>query len=249
MGRGLSTQQRAILALARAFNAATRDGVPAPQEFTYHVRPGDTFPVQPDRIAVAEVAWAPVVPDYHDNFGLWVLHGFRPSFQDTEEAWWNLEWKASTVCRSRKVSMARAVDGLLERGMLCHAMYPGFVSDSCTTDGVVNGYGRWEGAMRMLDRASVEEMASEPLRKFWTREYDSWPSYWLTVAGHDVVAGDTVSYDAAMLVAAHAASRKVGRRGVGRHAWWKEATPEAADRREAELGLLAANLRAAIATS
>ena len=229
MGRGLSQQQRAILALARAFNAATRDGVPAMQGFTYHVLPGDTFPVQPDRVAVAELAWAPVVPDYHDNFGLWVLHGFR----STSGEWWHADhWLTHTTCRKRRTSMARAVTGLLERGMLCHAMNPWFVLHYMAMDKVVAGYGAGTttqfGCVE-FDHKNMALDSEHPLRTFWYHGWESWPAYWLTPAGHDVAATVVCEFDAAGLVEAFHKSRDVYRSGVGRHGWWDHATPEAAE--------------------
>jgi len=244
MGRGLSQQQRAILALARAFNSANRGGPPAMQEFTYHVQPGDVFPCKPDRIAIAEVAWAVELPDYHDNFGLWVLHGFR----SVSGTWWHADhWRTSTTCRKHRTSMARAVDGLLERGMLCHAMPPWFALIYMATDHVLAGYGAgkpdsfgmgtWD-----LDPANMVLDKEHPLRAFWYHGHDSWPAYWLTPAGHDVAATVVCEFDAAGLVEAYHAARDVWRSGVGRHGWWDHATPEAAEaaaqRRAAMIGRL-----------
>jgi hypothetical protein len=242
MGRGLSQQQRHILALARAFNAANRGGVPAVQDFTYHVQPGDVFPCQPDRIAVADVAWAVELPDYHDSFGLWVLHGFR----SVSGAWWHADhWRTSTTCRKHRTSMARAVDGLLERGMLCHAMSPWFALIYMATDHVLAGYGAGKPAMMgtwELDPANMVLDREHPLRAFWYHGSGSWPAYWLTPAGHDVAATVVCEFDADGLVDAYHAARDVWRGGVGRHGWWDYATPEAAEaaaqRRAAMIGRL-----------
>jgi len=226
MGRGLSQQQRHILALARAFNAANRGGVPALQDFTYHVQPGDVFPRQPARMAAAPLAWAAELPDYHDAFGLWVLHGFRSTWGVYEK-----KWDPRTTCRKRRVSMARAVDGLVERGMLCHAMHPWFAVWHCAANGVLHGWGSQENTTDVwseFDHTTMLELG-HPLRRFWHHRIDAWPAYWLTPAGHDVAATVVCEFDADGLVDAYHAARDVWRLCEGRHGWWTHATPEAAE--------------------
>jgi len=223
MGRGLSQQQRAILALARAFNATQRGGTPAVQRFDYHAMPGDVFPRQPNRIAAAELGWAVELPDYHDSFGLWVLCGFRSVRGD-----WYEHWKPGTFCRKRRTSMARAVDGLLDRGMLCHAMSPCFALSHFATDGVVSG---WGTAKNISDPfcgfAYPLALPNEhPLRVFWYHGSDSWPAYWLTEAGHNVADTVVCEFDADGLIDAYHASREVYRSNVGRRGWWMPATTQ-----------------------
>lgn len=243
MGRGISKQQREILSLAKAFNAARHGGSPAAQVFDHHVRSGELFRRQPDRLAVVELAWAPELPDYHDGFGLWVLCGFRSRW-----GVYGKHWDASTVSRKRRVSFNRAVDGLVERGLLCHAMHPEFVLSHCCSDGVVGGYGVAENAADLwggFEWRTVRDTAPERLREFWKAGSDSVPAYWLTQAGHDAAGELWKRHDAVEIVDAHAESRKPFRHGGRRIGWWEYASDEAAEAANKRLAVMARTLRVA----
>lgn len=244
MGRGISKQQREILSLAKAFNATRHGGSPTMQAFDQRARPGEPFPRRPDRLAVAELAWAPQLPDYHDGFGLWVLCGFRSRWGVYENS-----WDPATVSRKRRVSFARAVDGLVERGLLVEAMQPGFVLSHFCGDGVVSGYGKAEhagDAWRGFEWKTVRDTAPESLREFWKHGGDSVPAYWLTQAGHDAAGELWTNYKAEEIVEAHAESRKPFRYGGRGRAWWDYASPDAAEAASKRLAATAKALRAAI---
>lgn len=211
MGRGLSEQQRAILALARAFNATQNGGVPDVVAFDFHIPPGGQL-AGGSKTAVAELAWAPRLPDYTQPFGLAVLDGFKRHPCNV------CQWNPATVCRKRQMSMARAVVGLLDRGMLCHAMDPSFVmANVLPKDTVLRG---WGGKYPCGGDA-----APEPLRRFWV-ERDR-PAYWLTAAGHDAAGPMWECHDAAAIVATHMDVCRVWRRGGRWHEWTRYTTPEA----------------------
>jgi hypothetical protein len=190
------------------------------QAFTYHTRPGETFPRQPERRAVAELAWAVALPDYHENFGLVILCGFQTRFGNR----WGKQWNRSTVNRSRRLSMARAVDSLLARGLLCHAVPPTWALHYYATSGEVVGWGKQDPSRTIwagFEWATVRDTADPDFREFWKYEGDSWPAYWLTPAGHEAAAGVVCEYDAKALVEQYHDSRRVQINVAGRrHAWW-----------------------------
>jgi hypothetical protein len=211
MGRGLSEQQRAILALARAFNATQNGGVPDVVAFDFHIPAGGQL-AGGSKTAVAELAWASRLPDYTQPFGLAVLAGFQRARRNV------CQWIPATVCRKRQMSMARAVDGLLARGMLCHAMDPSFVMGNVLPDGdVLRGWGN--------EYPLGGDQATESLRRFWV-ERDR-PAYWLTAAGHDAAGPTWERHDADAIVATHMAVARVWRRGGRSHQWTRYTTPEA----------------------
>jgi hypothetical protein len=211
MGRGLSTQQRAILALARAFNATQNGGVPDVVAFDFHIPAGGQL-AGGSKTAVAELAWAPRLPDYTQTFGLAVLDGFQ------RLRWHRCQWNPATVCRKRQMSMARAVAGLLERGMLCHAMDPSYVMANLLPDGdVLRGWGG------KYPRGG--EQAPESLCRFWS-ERDR-PAYWLTAAGHDAAGAMWERHDGEKIAATYMDVAEVWRRGGRFHEWTRYTTPEA----------------------
>lgn len=241
MGRGLSEQQRQILGLARAFNATENGGAPVMATFDFHVHRGDLFDGGKKR-AYAELAWRPSCPDYHEGFGLWVLCGFRSTWGA-----YNDKWHPATVCRKRRVSMSRAVDSLVRRGMLCHAMDPAFALHWFTDGTELKGYGKTGLFMghRSFDWRSVAETAPETLQRFWRHSHDAVPSYWLTEAGHEAAGDLWRRWDVEQLVDDYHESREPFRYGCRiATEWWEHATAEAAEESAKELAQVEARLSA-----
>lgn len=238
MGRGLSTQQRDILTMAKAFNAAIRGGTPAAVELADYVPAGSVFPRQPERMAVVDLGWAPTLPDYHDGYGFW-LSGFRSEWGEYYK-----RWRPSTVSKSRRVSLTRAVDSLLKRGLLMEAMYPQFVLSHCRVDGRLAGYGSQANAAD--PRAHIdayEEESRGPLRTFWYHQFDSLPAYWLTQTGHDAANDAWQDMEPSAILDAYHQGREPWRSNAGRHrGWWDHSTPEARQCHQNELARLAASL-------
>lgn len=238
MGRGLSAQQRDILTMAKAFNAANHGGTPAVVELADYVPAGAVYPRQHLRMAVVDLGWAPTLPDYHDGYGFW-LSGFRSEWGE-----YGKRWKPSTVSKSRRVSLTRAVDSLLKRGLLMEAMYPGFVVSHCRVDGRLAGYGSQANAAdpwAAID--AYEEESRGPLRTFWYHQSDSLPAYWLTQAGHDAANDAWQDMEPSAILDAYHKGREPWRSGAGRHrAWWDHSTPEARQNHANELARIAASL-------
>lgn len=238
MGRGLSTQQRDILTMAKAFNAANHGGTPAVVELADYVPAGSVFPRQPCRMAVVDLGWAPTLPDYHDGYGFW-LSGFRSEWGE-----YGKRWKPSTVSKSRRVSLTRAVDSLLKRGLLIKAMYPKFALAHCRVDGRLAGYGSQANAADLWgDVDTREEDFGGPLHTFWYHLSDSMPAYWLTQAGHDAANDAWRDLEPSAILDAYHQGREPWRSGAGRHrACWDHSTPEARQCHENKLARLAASL-------
>jgi len=215
MGRGLSDQQRRILALAKAVNAAIRGGVPAPQSFAIEVRPGvvDVLPGQwrpaQKRRYVVPLAFAAETPDFCAGLALVELFGFR-----VERGDWYWHWSryrpSRDERRKRHVSLGRALDSLVDRGLLVHAMDPSDAECFLPAEVVANlcDYRRARG--------------DESFGKFWSRQHGSgWVrAYWLTPQGHDAAPETWSDYDAAELLTTYSTAWLV-RRDVQRGYWWE----------------------------
>lgn len=119
MGRGLSDQQRRILAVAVAHNAARRNGVPRPQLLVLDRLPGyldsDGY-----RLAL-RVAAAPEVPDLTEQFVLAAMYGFKVSRSGRDHTGWFEHWQPQSVRRGKRVSVRRALRSLVARGFLVDA--------------------------------------------------------------------------------------------------------------------------------
>lgn len=119
MGRGLSDQQRRILALAVADNAARRAGAPRPQVLVLDRRAGY---LSGDKYRLAlRVAFAPEFPDLTEQFVLAALYGFKVSRAGRDHAGWMEHWQPRSVRRGKQVSVRRALRSLVARGYLVDA--------------------------------------------------------------------------------------------------------------------------------
>jgi len=118
MGRGLSCQQKRILALAVAHNAARREGVPKPETLVMY-RDRGYLDGEGYRTRVP-IGFALAIPDLTEQLVLASLYGFAvwPSYRHS-----GLfdHWCTHTVRRGKRVSTRRAISSLIERGFLVQA--------------------------------------------------------------------------------------------------------------------------------
>lgn len=185
MGRGLSDQQRRILALAVAHNAARRDGVPTPQTFTMDARPG-YVDADGHRLA-CRVAYAPEIPDITEQFVLATLYGFRVRRGWIDHSGFFNHYVPSTVKPGKRVSVRRALRSLVDRGYLVDAWCAGWM----------RSVGYLEQDYKNAERIEHEKHG-KTVEHFWHE--GSWGAmayaraYWLTPAAFEIVGNRWVDF-------------------------------------------------------
>ena len=120
MGRGLSDQQRRILTVAVAHNAARRAGAPRPQALVLDRRAG--YVDSEGYRLVLRVAAAPEFPDLTEQFVLAAVYGFEVSRSGRDHAGFFEHWAPRSVRRGKRVSVRRALRSLVARGYLVDAL-------------------------------------------------------------------------------------------------------------------------------
>lgn len=191
MGRGLSAQQKQILAAGVAINARRNNGVPAPAEILIDHAAGvivqtpfGPMPRRRRRIMTA------VTPEITEGFLLTAFAGFRRAPVDYGTA---LRW--SETNHSRRVSITRAAESLVKRELIARTWSP---RDFFGPWNKENDRSRWSQE-QLLAHAINESLPASTL-EFWSRwrRYAT-AAYSLTAEAFSIVGDDWRSMDAAAM--------------------------------------------------
>ena len=191
MGRGLSAQQKQILAAGVAINARRNGGIPAPAEILIDHAAGvienTIFGPRPRRRRRIMTA---VTPEITEGFLLTAFAGFRRAPVDYGTA---LRW--SETNHSRRVSLTRAAESLVKRELIARTWSP---RDFFGPWNKENDRSRWSQE-QLLAHAINESLPASTL-EFWSRwrRYAT-AAYSLTAEAFSIVGDEWRSVDAAAM--------------------------------------------------
>lgn len=215
MGRGLSDQQRRILALAVAHNAARRAGNPRPEPLVLDraagYLSGDGY-----RLAL-RVAAAPEVPDLTEQFVLAAMYGFKVSRSGRDHTGWFEHWQPRSVRRGKRVSVRRALRSLVARGYLVDA-WPVTWMGSVGCDAA---------ECSRLDSLCGDWRKEETVNRFWFGNCKAYGdahlarAYWLLPAAFDEVGGRWWDVDSDELLEVFWWASQVREDRGGVPQWWE----------------------------